>query len=304
MTTLTAAIVAAICCACSTKAPDLPSDIGPAAIADLIAGPEGTRFLEDITAFEWSDEGRQAGDLVAWVARDARSTDPKSAERAGRTAYVIAQFLADGDTAVKSAGERNPALLASYADALVPYQGTMIGDPSGTSGFTPLDDLSGNLPRTSALFSVFQRTAAGNNIFIDEAKRRAISYEQEFAKFAAANPTDIAADEQPQPLLWAARLLGLLSRGNQLAHSDQDDIAPGVTTQLRYEITSRMVRGSNPRISPQFFAPDGSLIPPDDLHGGPLNLYSAQLTGYLSTYPQIEDAIRMFGQEFAAIATP
>ena len=286
---------------CTQSPPTLPSDTSPAGVAELVSSPDGTKFLEEISSYQWSDEGSETSGIFDWIAPDATSSDPQSAARAGETAHALAAFLADhrGDSQVNSSNE---ALLAGYADALSPYQGAMVGDSRGTSGFEPLDNLEGVLPRTARVFAAMLSTATASEQFAGEAQSRAETYETEFAQFAASNPTLPDGHIEQSYALWSARLRGLLARGEKLANPD--DKAPeaaAATTQLRFAIVSRMVQGSDPRISKQYFTDEGTLIAPETLNGGPLSLYSAQLINYLSTYPRLTAAVAEFDQTLNSI---
>jgi hypothetical protein len=294
---------ALIAAACSPSAPALPTDISPDKLAGQISGADGTAFLRDVTTHEWSDEGQRAGEMLSWIPRDAGSSDTATAARAGTTAHALAEFLADHYTEVKDAGSANPALIQSYAAALIPYSGAMVGDPSGTSGFEPLDRLGSPMQRTALVFAVIARDDAANRELTDAAKNRASEYEQQFANYAAADPSLTKPDPRREPLAWAARLLGLVAAGDRLANPDTAmplSIRPA--TEVQYEIVSRMVRRSDPRISPEYFNPDGTLKSPDKVGNSAWSLYDSQLANYLASYPRLSAAVSEFDSTYLSIA--
>jgi hypothetical protein len=308
-TTMRIAIAVVMCAtalvaaACSPSAPALPTDTNPDKLAGQISGAEGTAFLRDITTHEWPDEGQRAGELLSWIPRDARSSDSATAARAGATTHALAAFLADHYTEVKDAGSTNPALIQSYTAALIPYLGAMVGDPSGTSGFEPLDRLGSPMQRTALVFAVIAGDAAANREFTDAAKNRAAKYEQQFAGYAAADPSLSKPDPRREPLAWAARLLGLVAAGDRLANPDSaEPLSFRPATEVQYEIVSRMVGRSDPRISPDYFNPDGTLKPPDKVGNGAWSLYDSQLANYLASYPRLSDAIAEFDRMYLSIA--
>lgn len=306
MRIMVAAVVfatAVVTAACSPSTPALPTDTSPDKVAGQISGGEGTAFLRDITIHEWPDEGQRAGELLSWIPRDARSSNSPTAARSGTTAHALAAFLADHYTEVKDAGSTNPALIRSYAAALAPYLGAMVGDPSSTSGFDPLDRLGSPMQRTALVFAVIAGDGAANREFTDAAKNRAAEYEQQFASYAAADPSLSKPDPRRESLAWAARLLGLVAAGDQLSNPDSAvPLSFRPATDVQYEIVSRMVRRSDPRISPEYFNPDGILMSPDQVGNDAWSLYDSQLANYLATYPKLSDAITEFDSTYLSIA--
>jgi len=302
LTATACAFMVLVSAACTPSAPALPTDASPAAVSEEVRGSGGSSFLGDITSYEWPDDGRHAGELLSWIPRDAKTSDPETANRAGATAHAIATFLADHYNEVKGAGATNPALIQAYATALIPYLGAMVGDPNGTSGFEPLDSLDSSMPRTAEVFAVMATDAAADHTFIDAASSHADTYEKQFADLAAADPT-LSSPNWRNDLLPAARIRGLIKAGSRLAGRQPDPTTQRSVYELQYLVVSRMVRGSAPFISPEYFNPDGSLKSADEIDG-PWSRYNAQLGSYLTSYPQITDAIKVFQDTFTAIGQP
>src|SRR5262249_19630117 len=182
---VTISLAVLLSAACSPSAPELPSDTSPAAVADRLTGSGGSAFLSDITTHEWPDDGRRAGELLSWIPRDAGSSDQATAARAGAPAHALAVFLADHYSERKSSGGLNPALIQSYAGALIPYVRAMVGDPTGTSGFEPLDGLDTDMPRTASVFAAMASDPKANEMFTNAAKKSGAAFEQDFADAVA-----------------------------------------------------------------------------------------------------------------------
>lgn len=296
------AILLICCTACSNSSePDLASVANPAAASQKLTGADGPTFLREISTYEWSDDGKRAAASLAWIPADATSADPTVAQRAGRTAHAIAEFLAGDWQGTKAASAENPALFEAYAKALIPYQAALVGGSTGTAGFAPLESPDGKMPKTAQLFAAMSGRPAGRS-FIEAAASRATSYEEQFANYAAANPTLPHTEPGQEELLLAARLRGLISAGTRLA--GEQTVPPTETSlyELQFMVVSRMVRGRDPRISPEFFNPDGSLRSADQIDGGSWSRYNAELASVLAPFPRLTEAIETFGETAQAIA--
>ena len=289
--------------ACASSAPELPGDTSPATVADKLTGANGSAFLTDITTYAWSDHGLRAGDLLNWIPRDAGSSDPATATRAGNTAHALAAFLADQYKNVKDAGSKNPLLIQSYAAALVPYLGAMVGDSTGTSGFNPLDGLDTDMPSTALVFTVLASDPKANDVATDGADNRAAAYVRRFADAAAADASSAGSQEALENLRRAARLLGLVAAGARLAGKESPNTTGAhAKTDVAFEVATRMLRGTDPHFSAEYFAPNGSLKSPSEVGDEGWSLYDSQLFNYLATYPAITDAIDRFGRTYSSIA--
>jgi hypothetical protein len=289
--------------ACAPSSPELPSDASPAAVADRVTGSGGSAFLSDITTYEWPDDGRRAADLLSWIPRDANSSDRATAARAGTTAHALATFLADHYSDIKNSVGRNPALIQSYAGALVPYLGAMVGDPTETSGFEPLDELDSNMPRTASTFAVMNTDAQASAIFAEAANKRGATYQGNFANAVAVDPSSATSPAQHDTLARAARLLGLVGAGNRLAGATSSEMtAAHARTEVAYAVASKMLRGPNPYFSPEYLTPDGTLKQPDQVENAAWSLYDTQLANYLATYPPITKAVDQFVSRYESIA--
>jgi hypothetical protein len=298
-----AATLLALVVGCTTSAePKFPQDTSPAAIADLVRGPDGQAFLREITTYSWEDGGRRAGDLFAWIPRDAKSIHQADATRAGETAHVIASFLADERTMIAGAPP-NPALLQAFSASLTPYLGAAVGDDSGTSGFLPLDGLGSPMRRTTAMFAAMTHGVDADRQFTGAAGDRAATYERSFAKSAAADPVSADAPEPKRDLLQAARLRSLVATAAYVA--DPKATKPTVShaqTQVAYEVAALTIRVGDPTVDPRYFDAGGRLLSPDAIPDQDWSLYDSQLTAYLAPFPPIDRAIRQFGGMYQTIA--
>ncbi|OBI75160.1 hypothetical protein [Mycobacterium sp. E740] len=288
---------------CSSAAePELPDSHDTSSVAQKLTGSDGSSFLRAITSFEWSDDGRRAAETLAWVPADANSPDLKTAEQAGASAHAIATFLSSNPQSCTETSARNPELFGAYVKALIPYVGAMVGDPSDTAGFGPLDPLDGSMPATTKLFAAMACDAGDE--FTTAASERASAYEEAFADFAAKNPTLDEPDDVRNYLYQAARLSGLISAGARTARVQADPTTVQTPYHVQYLLVSRMVHGSDPRISPEYFSSDGSLKSARELDGGSWSRYNGQLASYLTSYPQLDDAVNDFGRISSSIGKP
>lgn len=298
------ALLGVVGCTSDTKTvppPQLPSSNDTAAIAERITEPDGQAFLREITSESWDDDGRRAGELFAWIRRDAQSTDPDTATRAGHTAHAIASFLADRSGSVRDT-PANPVLWQSFARSLVPYLGAMVGDGQGVAGFAALDGFDTQMRQTAAVFAAMHKDAEGNRIFTDAASQRAHTFEVAFAQAAAADPRLIHSNDALEDLARAARLRSLVAAGAHLADPESPRPTPArAQTEVMYQVVALSARPDDPHINPEFFR-DGRLLSPAEIPENDWSIYDSQLTVYLAPFQHISNAIRQFGIRYAVIA--
>lgn len=286
----------------SRSEPELPSSTDISAVAERVTGPDGQAFLREITNQAWRDDGQRAGELFAWIPRDATSDDRDTATRAGHTAQAIASFLADDSETVTNT-PANPALWQAFSESLVPYLGAMVGDERDVVGFAPLDGLNSGMPRSAAMFGTVTKKSDGDPLFIDAASKRAHGYETSFAKAAMANPLLADRGEALETLLRAARLRALIAAGAHVAdpESPRRNLPLSAQTDVMYRVASLTAQPDDPHIDPKFFR-DGRLLSPSEIDDDNWSIYDAQLTVYLTPWPRIRDAVDQFGGTYASIA--
>lgn len=292
--------------ACATAPPDLGSDTAPKATHDRLTGDNGVAFLEEVVRHQWEDDGRQAAELLAWIPRDAGSSDRAVATRAGETAHAVASFLADLRESLTDAPANN-ALWQAFANTLIPYLGALVGDETGVTGFKPLDGPKSPeslMRRTSSLFAAFVKHAEANTALTDAAKERAARYEEAFAKIAVAEPMMADRAEAWQELQRAAQLRGAAAAGPYLVDPESERPIPTLAqTWVAYRVASLTARPGDEHINDEFFA-GPRLMSPDEIPESDWSIYDVQLTVYLAPWPRVLDAIRQFGRTYSRIANP
>ncbi|TFV59494.1 hypothetical protein E4P42_08820 [Mycobacterium sp. PS03-16] len=270
-------------------------------MAEVVTGEDGASFLERTCSYEWPEDGAEPAGLFTWIRPAVDGADQPSAQAAGKIAHSVAEFFAEHPDATRDCEGRNPALFESLAAALISYQGAMVGDPAGTTGFAPLDAPDSDMPRTASLFSTMNSAGPAGQGFVAEARQRVDRYEEAFADQAAADPAAPITGSVRGETKFAGRLLGLIARVEQDGEGGRVSLS-GPKSQLEYAVVSRMVRGSDPRISAQFFDPQGTLISPGRVDNAQSSLYAAQLSNFLSAYPAVSAAIADFNDNYQRIA--
>ncbi|WP_157897641.1 TPR repeat region-containing protein [Mycolicibacterium rutilum] len=279
----------------------MPSNADPAAIADLVTGADGQGFLREIISAAWDDGGARAGELFAWIPRDAHSGDPAVAARAGQTAHAIAAILAvERDTITDTPD--NPALWRSFTDSLIPYQGALVGDDQGIAGFAPLEGPESQMRRTASLFATMTKDSTADRAWADAANAKAQTYEEAFAKAAVAEPLQADRGDAQRDLLRAARLRSLNATGHYLANPESPKPSSNLgETGIMYQVVSLTARDDDPHINEGFFR-DGHLLPPNEIPDTDWSIYDSQLAVYLAPWPRISEAVAQFARTYNRIA--
>lgn len=304
---------AALLCSCSDRGPALPADSSPRSMHDILTSADSDEFLQSISLHPWGDENSRFTALFDWISKDARSTDAGRRTVAGQTARAVAQFLvndsnrlrgvSNGDASGASIGEINPELTDTYAAALIPYLGAMVGDPRGTSGFEPLDPTTGEMPRTVAAFAVLRTGEAAAQHLSGALAELVDDYESGFVDSAVAQsssvqPRDITLTRAAR-LLSAAKTSGFETVGEYVL--DAGDVA----AQLQYRLVHDLVDGPNVDISPQFFNRD-RLMSPNEVRSrlgeSSWDEYTNQLNVFLSKMPPLAEAVTYLQTTFARLS--
>lgn len=295
--------------ACSDDAPVLPADSSPQSVRDRLTSQDGDRFLEEISLHPWQNDTDRVTALFSWIPDDATSTDAGRRAMAGQTARALGQFLANNsnelrggvgsETTKGSVGGVNPELTESYAAALVPYLGAMVGDPRGTSDFESLDPADGAMPRTVAAFAALQTGEAAAEHLSSALAQLVDEYESTFVESAMV---DLASVQPGNPsLMRAARLLGAAKSSGFESVGEYALDAGDVAAQLQYRLARSLVDGPNTDISPQFFDRSRLLSPNevrDQLGEASWDEYTNQLSVLLSKRPQLSEAVTHFRTTF------
>jgi hypothetical protein len=304
MTVQIRSIIAALCLlvvGCGSQSvPELPSSTDRSTIVGIVTGPQGQKFLRDITAAKWNDEGGRAAELFAWIPHDAQSPDLSIATSAGQTAHAIASFLSGDDA---SDDPNNSSLWQMFARSLIPYLGATVGDPLGVAGFAPLDELDTEMRHSAAIFTAITKDAEANRAYTDAARKLAQVYEAAFAKAAVGDPLQADQGNAQRDILRAARLRGLIAAGAFMANPQTGrPTAAKAQTEVAYLVASLTARPGDTHINPEFFIAD-RLKSPAEISDADWSIYDTQLTVFLAPSPQINDAIRRFGRTYELIAS-
>ncbi|MGV9611364.1 TPR repeat region-containing protein [Nocardia xishanensis] len=123
------------------------------AVEELVTGPEGEKFLNNMFTHQWSDEGQAVSTMFDFGDHDATVEDPgnpadvQAAERTGKIMSSVGQYIAGadgtgGDPAERwkeltslqygdrhTAGALNPKLIQEISQSMSPYVDTLAGHP-------------------------------------------------------------------------------------------------------------------------------------------------------------------------------
>lgn len=276
---------------CGDKGPSLPTN--QAESYEQLTGDDSAAVLDQITTFSWADGGASAGETFAWISRDATSANTDVATRAGEAAHGIATYLADQQSTADA--ERNPKLTQTYAEALAPFQGAMIGDVSRTRGFTPMVTGSGDFVPVRRVFSWIGTDQDAASLFVESAYRTIDAYTRSFAEAAENQPTEPSDD-----LKLAAHLAGVVYGGLNGESAVPIRNSTQAVTNAAYTISS-VLRPEPGIIGLEFFA-GGALVPPNDVPDDQLVRYSSQLRQYLNHDLVVGYALNDFAVQFNAAA--
>jgi hypothetical protein len=288
--------------ACTSSDPTLPAPDDPIAIHDTLVGPQGQDFLSKITTHDWPDDGARAGEIFAWIPRDASSLDPAASTRAGEAAHALASFLGANHSPLLSistgwfgldhttAGDLNPKLVQAYAAALVPFQGALACYSGDVRGFESLGkDCSSALANARNALAVLNTDRQAATSFAEAAYKQMDTY---FSRFASGvlEPSH-RFNEGP---VTAGRLLGLLQ-----AASSQSGIkvrAPLEEASQANFLLAKALIASDPNsgIPAEYFS-GGALMSPTEIReklgADAVAGYDDSLRTYLTNRNNVESFI-------------
>ena len=204
--------------ACATSAPELPPD-SPSEMVDVLTSDTGDDILKKVTTYEWDDDGAEAAARFTWIGQD------RDASQTTQAAAVIAEYLIANHNSLSgldsgflglskvSAAQLNPVLLRSYATALTPRIGELVGGQQ--NAFDALRTQVADDPLALRnLLSVFVADPEAGRTAVEATHSAAEQYEIN----AAAAPPD--SDESAADLRAAGSLLGAAYGAVHLAGSD------------------------------------------------------------------------------------
>lgn len=271
------------------RPPDVPSD--DAAVSEALTSPRGQDFLRHVSEYEWDDGGRSVAERLNWIAATAASSNPAVAERAGRSASAIVEFLAaerdsllDIPTGIfglqrTSVGRMNPALVSAYASSLIPYQGALIGDSGGVTGFTGgADSPQGELAAARDVVAVLNTNAEAGDAFRHASDERIKQYLRDWGRTVATSRLDGRTG-----LRHAAELAGVVGAGEPLSDSGNAQLktAQYWINWAGYELAlAKGVEEKGSDIPSRFFTPQGRLMSPDDVPDDDQDAFGTALENY------------------------
>ncbi|MEE6168778.1 MULTISPECIES: TPR repeat region-containing protein [unclassified Mycolicibacterium] len=170
--------------------------------------PEGRKFLDNLTAHQWQDDGLAAGGLFDWVGETANHDID---DRAANTAHSLAEYVSDGHDRLLNLpgtdnlplGKVNPELTRDWARDFAPYYDDMVGQHDGDNNgvFSPLDpDGTPSPEKTRHLMSVLLSDQPPPDKHPGDAgPKTASEIVFDSTKFHVENALDKAATSIPDP---------------------------------------------------------------------------------------------------------
>ncbi|MEH3132974.1 MAG: EspA/EspE family type VII secretion system effector [Mycolicibacterium neoaurum] len=216
---------------------------------DLFTSPNGVDNIKAISEHNWADDGQAARTMTDWIddAADPQVASFDQQLRAGETAQALADYLGNPDNKLldlgssglgggtESLGNRNHLLVQSYAEALIPYQGEMVGEDK-MPGFSALENPNGSdLPLTRQLFAVIDSDETAARNFNAHAYEQITQFQREFAGVAAQGPNIDVDAQASQGMARAGTLAGLVEGGAMMEAQARGEDALAAATST-YEI--------------------------------------------------------------------
>ncbi|MBY0288001.1 MAG: hypothetical protein K2X52_12720 [Mycobacteriaceae bacterium] len=229
----------------------------------MLTSDRGNDILDDVTTYDWDDDGAAAGARFTWIAGDDGPANQGAATLAG---YLISNhgklsaldsgFL--GLTKVPAA-QLNPQLVRNYATAIAPHLGQLVGGRQ--SAFHSLRTQMADDPLgLRNLLTVFVADPEAGRTAVEATHAAAEQYEES----AAAAPPD--SDDSVAALRAAGSLLGAAYGAVELADSDIPTPSSGAaTSEMAVRVASILVPADpNPAIVSKYVQ-DGRLMSPAEV---------------------------------------
>jgi hypothetical protein len=283
LSVLTATLIAVS--ACSTSAPPLPPDSPPEMVTELTSDT-GEDVLEKVTTYEWDDDGAAAAARFTWI---GQAGDESQATQAAAVLaeYLIANYnaLAALDSGVLGlskvpVAQLNPLLIRSYATALAPHVGELVGGQQ--SAFDAVRTQVADDPLALRnLLSVFLAGPESGRTAVEATHSAAEQYEID----AAAAPPD--SDEAVDELRAAGSLLGSAYGAVKLAGSDIPTPAVGeAANAMAVRVATILVPADPNAAKVSKYVQDGSLMSPAEVESRfsntAMRTYFLDLQDYIS----------------------
>ncbi len=270
---------------CGTSAPELPPD-SPSAMVNVLAGDTGDDVLKKVTTYEWDDGGAAAAARFTWISEDDDESQTTQA------AAVIAEYLIANHHSLAAldsgflglskipAAQLNPLLIRSYATALAPHMGELVGGQQGA--FDSLRTQVADDPLALRnLVSVFVADPEAGRTAVDATHAAAEQYEID----AAAAPPD--SDESVADLSAAGSLLGAAYGAVKLAGSDIPTPPIGeATSDMAVRVAAILVPADPNAAKVSKYVQDGRLMSPAEVESKfsntAMRTYFLDLQDYIS----------------------
>ena len=272
--------------ACGTSPPELPPD-SPSEMVSVLTGDTGDDVLKNVTTYEWDDGGAAAGARFTWIGADGGD-----ASQATQAAAVLTEFLMANHGALMTAdsgflglskvaaAQLNPVLIQSYASALAPHLGELVGGEQGA--FDSLRTQVTDDPlAVRKLLSVFVADPEAGRTIVEAAHTAAKQYED------AATAAPPGSDESVADLRAAGSLLGAAYGAVKVAGSDIPTPPIGeATNDMAVRVAEILVPADPNPAKVSKYIQDGRLMSPSDVESmfsnTAMRTYFLDLQDYIS----------------------
>ena len=299
--------------ACGTSRPELPPD-SPSRMRSVLTSDGGRGVLKKVTTYDWDDAGAAPGARFTWIGQDAASSDRNacvpsdtSSGDTRRVPHSEPRSLAALDSGFLGlskvpATQLNPLLIRSYATALAPHIGELVGGQQ--SAFDSLRTLVADDPLTLRnLLSVFVADAEAGRIVVEATHSVAEQYEDA----AAAAPP--GSDEAVANLRSAGSLLGAAYGAVKLAGSDiPTPTSGGATNGMAVRVAAILVPSDPNPAKVSNYVQAGRLMSPAEVESkfskNVMRTYFLDLRDYISTKGFGDGLDGFFGAFMASSGVP
>lgn len=289
---------------CGTSAPELPP-ASPPQMVNVLTSDAGDDVLKKLTTYEWDDDGAAAAARFTWIGEDGNESQGTQA------AAIIAEYLKANHNALAAldsgflglskipAAQLNPLLIRSYATALAPHLGELVGGQQGA--FDSLRAQVADDPLALRnLMSVFVADPEAGRTAVEATHDAAERYEID----AAAAPPD--SDESVADLRAAGSLLGAAYGAVTLADSDISTPPIGeATSDMAVRVAAILVPADPNAAKVSKYVQDGRLMSPAEVESKfsntAMRAYFLDLQDYISS-KGFGDGISAFHNSFMASA--
>lgn len=278
-------------------------------MVEVLTSDTGDADLKKLTTYEWGDDGAAAGAQFTWIGQSAASMDRDAAAQAAQAAAALAEFLIADHAALMAVGsgflglskvpaaQLNPQLIRSYAAALAPFFGDLVGGQQHAFD-TVRSQVLADPSALRNLLSVLVADPEAGRTAVEAARVAAERYEDA----AAADPP--GSDESVADLTAAGSLLGASFGAVKQAGSDIPTRTSGeALNDMAVRIASILVRSDPNPAKVSKYVQNGALMTPDEVErtfsNAAMRTYFLDLQDYIST-KGFGDGLSAFQDAFKA----